>query len=256
MEAAERVFAGEFNSSSLTTSPEDSSSSFIVTPGGAWCSRLFLVGALVEVKGRKGDLMLARVADPTGTFSLRVGWQQQELTARLCALTPPCFIAVSGTCHLYLHNQRTLTSIQVEALDAVDRRVRDLWVKRTAQATLDRLERLHRGLQGLETDQRIRAVIKHYGTTEGSIATLAEMVLSGLSSVQHEDTTPPAPVDARAVLLEILEEHAKKTPMQIDDLIRYAGGRGVKEDDARQVMNDLLSEGECYMPRRGLIKLA
>ncbi len=252
MDAARRVFAAEFNRSTLRL---ESDPPLVVTPGGLACRRLYIVGALVEVQGRRGGVMHARIADPSGGFSLEAGWQQPEVEAVLETLPIPGFVAVTATAHLFQKGSRCRVRVRPETIWASDRAARDAWVLRTAEITLERLERLLAATRGGgPAEPELRAAIDHYGTSEAQLRELGEMVESALLSVREEEPTPEKPPDAREVLLDLLADCTGPTPIEL--LIARAGERGCPPGEANAALEALLEEGECYMPRRGLIRLA
>ncbi|MDI6719465.1 MAG: hypothetical protein QMD46_07645 [Methanomicrobiales archaeon] len=249
MDAARRVFAAEFNRSTLLL---ESDPPLVVTPGGLACRRLYIVGALVEVKGRRGGVMHARIADPSGGFSLEAGWQQPEVAEVLDTLPIPGFVAVTATACLFQKGSRSSVRVRPETLWASDRAARDVWVMRTAELTLERLERLLAAVRGGAAEPALRAAIAHYGISEAQLRELGGMVESALLSVREEEPPPPSP--PREILLALLADCTEPTP--IDLLIARAGERGCPPAEAKAALEALLAEGECYMPRRGLIRLA
>jgi RPA family protein len=157
MEHIERVFAQDFSAARHTADSRDGrDGSYVVTPTGAWCRSLFIVGAVTERRG-SGDLVQARVADPTGTFRVTADWQSPDTVETLGYIEPPAFVAVTGRAVLTGSGPRAQAAVEAEALCAVDRTVRDLWVLETAGATLDRLEALRDG-----NDERTATALRLY----------------------------------------------------------------------------------------------
>jgi RPA family protein len=182
-EAASRIFAGELARSRCTRQSRDSAAPYcVLVPSGICVRRLFLVGALTEVQGSPGDAMHARVADPTGTFELEVGWQDKGCGNALAALPIPSFAAVTGSCRLPPGRSDRPPVVVVEAIGAVDRAARDAWVKRTALATTERLRPLwQRGGQGL------RLLIVKPSRRIGE----AEFTMLVLRQLAHQAPVPP-----------------------------------------------------------------
>ena len=144
-EPARRVFAAELREVryEFPRGEEEKSPSFVLLPTGARCNRTFHVGTLTE-KERRGDQNVfyrARIADPTGTFSLMAGSYQPEAMQQVARIEPPAFVAVIGKPNLFESQSGSmLVSIRAESVTPVDRETRDLWVLDTARATLDRLD--------------------------------------------------------------------------------------------------------------------
>ena len=129
MEPAERVFAREFTAARHTV--ESGDASYVVTPTGAWCRRVFVIGTLTWRRG-SGDVMQARVADPTDTFRVSADWQNPDAVETLGYIDPPAFIAVTGRAALMGSGPRAYTTKPLRRspwwtappaiLDAEDRR--------------------------------------------------------------------------------------------------------------------------------------
>ena len=146
-EPARRVFAAELREVKLQfrEGEDEKSPSFVLLPTGARCNRIFIVGTLTE-KERRGDQNVfyhARIADPTGTFSLMAGSYQPEAMQQIARIEPPAFVAVLGKPNLFESQTGSmLISVRAESVTTVDRETRDLWVLDTARATLGRLDEL------------------------------------------------------------------------------------------------------------------
>ena len=178
MEPVERVFAQDFSAARQTADSGDGRGGlYVVTPGAAWCRRLFIVGALTEKRG-SGDLMQARLADPTGVFPVSVDWQSPDAVETLGYVEPPAFVAVTGRAVL---TGTRIATVEAEALSVVDRTARDLWVLATASATLERLDALRDG-----RDERAAAARRFYGTTGEDISRMTGMMRTALATVRPD----------------------------------------------------------------------
>jgi RPA family protein len=248
MEPAERVFAREFTAARHTV--ESGDASYVVTPTGAWCRRVFVIGTLTWRRG-SGDVMQARVADPTDTFRVSADWQNPDAVETLGYIDPPAFIAVTGRAALMGSGPRAYTTIAAEAITVVDRTARDLWTQKTAGVTLDRLETLERGLSG-DGDERIRAAIGLYGTTDEDIRDMAEMIWMALKSLRPEiasrDVTP---LIGREILLAALGSEG----IPESDAIARGVRSGLSAREARRALEELIATGECYQPTPDTVKL-
>lgn len=147
-EVAKRVFAKEYAQSNLQEREGDTeyAPSYIITPTGAKCNRIFLVGVLTEVTdiGTDKELYRARVSDPTGTFLLYAGNFQPKATMFLSEAQPPTFVAVTGKSNLYEPDEETsITSVRPEAINESTEEERDRWVVKTAEMTLKRVQDIH-----------------------------------------------------------------------------------------------------------------
>ncbi|WP_332448644.1 hypothetical protein [Methanoculleus sp.] len=256
MEPAERVFARDFSAARHTAdSGGGRDGSYVVTPAGVWCRRLFVVGALTERRA-SGDLMQARIADPTGTFRVTADWQSPDAVETLGCVEPPAFIAVTGRATLAGTGERAHAALAAEALRVVDRTARDLWVLMTAGVTLDRLEALDKALRENGGDERTMTALRLYGTTAADIREMAGMVRTALESVRS-DLAPGeiAPGIGRDRLLAALEDQGGARGVPIEDAVAAGVRAGLSARDAKRALEELLDEGECYQPASGMIKL-
>jgi hypothetical protein len=146
-EVAHRIFAAEFRESNLQAKEghDQYSPSYLLTPTGAKCNRVFIVGTLTEKDdvGMDNEFWRGRIVDPTGAFFVTAGQYQPEAAQVLARTTPPEFIAVIGKPTTYTTKEgNVLTSIRAESMQIVDASTRDRWVVDCAKHTMARLERL------------------------------------------------------------------------------------------------------------------
>ncbi len=159
MEGAARVFAGEYNSSTLSIQDDDPGNpAWVVTPGGAWCRSMFLSGAITEVT-ESGDMVHTRLADPTGAFDLVIGGRNTPLAETICTIPVPSFVTVSGRAQMYVKSGVVHVSVRPDHIRKVDRQVRDQWVLVTAKSTLVRLRLINLAILGTCTDTHILTAI-------------------------------------------------------------------------------------------------
>ena len=247
MEPAGRVFARDFSAARHTVDSGDGS--YVVTPTGAWCRRLFIVGALTEKKG-SGDVMQARIADPTGTFRVTADWQSPDAVETLGYIKPPAFVAVTCRATLTGSGSRAYGVLDAEAINVVNRTVRDHWVLATAGAMLDRLEALRGG-----GDERAATALRLYGTTDEDIRDMAGMVRTALASVRHIAPGDIEPVIGRDLLLTALGDEGGARGIGLDDAVAAGVRSGLSARDAKSALEELIAAGECYLPTSGMIKL-
>ena len=90
-ETAWRVFAGEYNDSTLEASDGgERSPTYVVTPLGARINRLFVVGVLTDIENvgtEQGPMWRARITDPTGTFHVYAGQFQPTAAATIAGVS-------------------------------------------------------------------------------------------------------------------------------------------------------------------------
>ena len=180
-EVAHRVFAAEFKESNLQAKEgnDQYSPQYLITPTGAKCNRVFIVGTLTEKEdvGTDNEFWRGRIVDPTGAFYVTAGQYQPEAAQVLARTTPPEFIAVIGKPATYTTKEgNVLTSIRAESMQIVDAATRDRWVVDAAKHTMIRLEKL----KGNEPDA-VKAR-EHYSTDAGAYKA---MVAQALESVKR-----------------------------------------------------------------------
>jgi len=162
-EVAHRVFAAELKESNLQSKEgqDQYSPQYLITPTGAKCNRIFIVGTLTEKEdvGTDSEFWRGRIVDPTGAFYVTAGQYQPEAAQVLARTAPPEFIAVIGKPTTFTTKEgNVLTSIRAESMHVVDAATRDRWVVETAKLTAKRIARL----QGNEPDA-VKAR-EHYST--------------------------------------------------------------------------------------------
>jgi len=179
-EVAHRVFAAELKESNLQTKEgqdEQFPKQYLLTPTGAKCNRVFIVGTLTETEnvGTDSDFWRGRIVDPTGAFYVTAGQYQPEAAQVLAKTAPPEFIAVIGKPTIFTTKDgNVFTSIRAESLHVVDAATRDRWVVETANLTAKRIARL----QGNETDA-VKAR-EHYSTDVEQYKAMVAMAVESM----------------------------------------------------------------------------
>ncbi|MCJ7444284.1 MAG: hypothetical protein MUO26_07115 [Methanotrichaceae archaeon] len=148
-EVARRIFAEELRNSNLAFRDGDDlnqyAPQYLLTPTGARCNRVFLVGTLTERDDIGGDTEYwrGRVIDPTGGILVYAGQYQPEAAQALTNIEPPAFVAVVGKPNLYqTEDGSVIISVRAEAIQKVDDSTRNRWILETAKRTYERLEAL------------------------------------------------------------------------------------------------------------------
>ncbi len=179
-EPAWRVFAHEFNQSTLQyKEDEERGPTYVISPTGAKINRMFVVGVLTEVEDVRSshDLWRARIADPTGSFTVYAGQYQEDAAAFLAQAETPQFVTVLGRGRLYTRNETTYASVWSEEVTSTSDRVRNNWVINTAERTLDRLEALRVAVSSGARDEALRDALRahsvHPVLVEGVIRAVA-----------------------------------------------------------------------------------
>ncbi|MCZ7400603.1 MAG: DNA-binding protein [Candidatus Methanoperedens sp.] len=178
-EVAHRVFAAELKESNLQSKEgqDQYSPQYLITPTGAKCNRIFIVGTLTEKEdvGTDSEFWRGRIVDPTGVFYVTAGQYQPEAAQVLARTAPPEFIAVIGKPTTFTTKEgNVLTSIRAESMHIVDAATRDRWVVETAKLTTKRIARL----QGNEPDA-VKAR-EHYSTDVEQYKAMVAMAVESM----------------------------------------------------------------------------
>ncbi|MDI9633978.1 MAG: hypothetical protein QFX32_08005 [Methanolinea sp.] len=252
----QRVFAAEFNSASIHYPPGSSHAEApVLTPGGALLSLVYFAGALLEAHGCGGGTVHARVADPTGAISLQADSRSPDVCTLLCSLAPPCFISVVGRPVLAGTGQSARCILRVLDARVVDRYVRDAWVLRTAEDTLERIARLEESLRSGGGDPVARAVADAYGRDPERLRSLLGAVRGALLKVERPRPAGAPSASPEEIVLSIMREHGGKTGISLEEIARRAAALGLSARDVAAAVETLCREDECYQPSKGVFKL-
>jgi RPA family protein len=254
MEAITRVFAFEFNASSLVHGKSENDTFQVVTPTGARCSNVFVCGVLTEVNER-GELVHARVADPTGGFDLIAGMDQRSPGEILRHLEPPRFVTVIGKPGISRSGGRTAIVVRPSAVREVDRAVRDTWVITTARLTLDRIMTLGAALDEGCVPPGFSDVCTHYKSSKDTLLEMACTVSNALEGTQEVQVSGGEVPDNISVLLELIRANSGQKGISVRDLAPLASAKGIGEAEMTRLVRHLLEEDECYQPSAGVIRL-
>lgn len=176
-EIAWRIFAHEFNTSNLYISEGDERApNYIITSTGVKCNRLFIIGVITEVEniGKDNNLWRARIADPTGVFTLYAGQYQPEAAIFLSELEVPAYVALVGKARKYEREDGNVyLSVRPEEINAADEKQRDMWVIETAERTLERIKimeaALDSGLSGTQLQEFLVTFVKNAALIKGVV---------------------------------------------------------------------------------------
>ncbi|HOK58538.1 MAG: RPA family protein [Methanothrix sp.] len=202
-EVARRVFLAELKRSDLSFREGDDSQyapQYLLTPTGARCNRVFVVGTLIERDdiGEEVEYWRGRLADPTGSILIYAGQYQPEASRALAEIEIPAFVAVVGKPSVYeTEDGKKITSIRAEAIQKVDLDTRNKWVIEAARRTLERLELMRSIDVPQSTDfqpgtmyhpeattvEDCRKARGHYST---NIEEYRQMVLTALRAIRNE----------------------------------------------------------------------
>jgi len=258
-EVAWRVFADEYNSSSIEMRDEgEYAPAYVLTPLGALVNRVYVVGVLTEVENlgtEEEPLYRARLQDPTGVFYVSAGQYQPEAAKVLGGLSWPCFVAVVGKTRTYSPQDGLVyVSIRPEVVKMVGEAERDLWTLEAAKGTLVRIAAMRDGLSMEEPNEGellqlghsaklargVVSAIDAYGEVDvgrfsRTVADALQFLLSEEGALPHvsptADVATPEPVTApetepageddapAAPAAEADGDKAPETEEEMDDLV-------------------------------------
>jgi hypothetical protein len=272
-EVARRVFAREFNDSNLQHGePVDRSPNFVVTPTGVICNRVFVVGVLTDVEniGSDGQTMYrARIADPTGVFTVYAGEYQPSAAVFLSTVKTPAYVAVVGKARVFNPEKNAYyMSVRPEEISLVDEYVRNRWVYHTSLFTLQAIRNMERamesGLRGSELERHMRAytydsagiarALDHYQVA--IMGAYRQMVMDALGTIV-DAAPPPAEGDgmALAIIEDLIERMDRGDGVSYEALLDASQKLGYGEAAVEKTLNALMDGGKCYEPRIGILKL-
>ncbi len=243
-EVARRIFSEELKSSNYSfRDGEDQhqyAPQYLLTPTGAKCNRVFVVGTLTEKDDIGGDTEYwrGRIVDPTGSILIYAGQYQPEAAQILANMEAPAFVAVVGKPNLYqTEDGNIIISLRAESIQRVDEATRDQWIMDTARRTLERLTILKNAKPALMSSEFATAdkaqpstpqqdaerAVEHYHT---DIEHYRQMVLRALSSLKADlakNGTVPESKIAKSITPE---GESKPTPL--------VAPREEKQEDSRE----------------------
>lgn len=255
MEGAVRLFAGEFCQATLSVPDgDDRNAAWVVTPSGAYCRLVFLAGALTEVR-EDGDMVYARLADPTGGFDLACGGRLSPVAGAMLKIPLPSFISLTGRPQLYSRGSETIRTVRPDHCRPIDRTVRDQWILRTAQATLHRLETARLSLLGEYRDERLATALRHYAMTPALFREIAVMAETAVGQVKPAETTTTGQPDARTLIIGLLNAQGGPRGIAVEEIIDTLAAQGIFQDAVLTAVEALIVEDECYQPQKGFVRL-
>jgi RPA family protein len=235
-EVAKRIFAEELKSSNYSfRDGEDQhqyAPSYLLTPTGAKCNRVFVVGTLTEKDDIGGDTEYwrGRIVDPTGSILIYAGQYQPEAAQILANMEAPSFVAVVGKPNLYQTDDgNIIISLRAESIQRVDENTRNLWIIDTARRTLERLEALKNARpvpvsSDFATADNVPAssstpaqdtdrALQHYHT---DIEHFLQMVLRALSSLKADLAKSDMPPETKTTKSAIAESEKKPATTPVE----------------------------------------
>jgi RPA family protein len=233
-EVARRIFAEELKSSNYSFRDGEEQNQYapqyLLTPTGAKCNRVFIVGTLTEKDDIGGDTEYwrGRLVDPTGSILIYAGQYQPEAAQILANMEAPAFVAVVGKPNLYQTEEgNIIISLRAESIQRVDEATRNLWIMDTARRTSERLAALKNAKPGTASSefatadkvpsstppQDAQRALEHYHTDTGHYR---QMILRALSSLKAELAKNGAAPETRVEDRAVPESESQPTPLKAE----------------------------------------
>jgi RPA family protein len=209
---AKKVFAPVYrdaNHQFTANQDQENAPQYVLLPTGERINRIHICGTLVEVGSEGEEFAWGTVEGPSGEgFSLNAGQYQEKARQILKTAEPPVMVAATGKARV---NNNGYSVIQATYISPVTDADYDLWVRRTAEATVERFEAM---LTGTSPDgDRARNV---YGESDGQYAdqltqyrdlaleAVEQTIDDILAATEQSDTAPGAdPEDVEQAVPEI-----------------------------------------------------
>ena len=278
-----RMFAIEFSQSSLPIVGQgEFDPSFVVSRLGAMTSRMLVAGVIDNMERRdteSGPGYRGRLRDSTGLhmfdvtpFTPELHADAEEILARFERGDRFLVLMLGRSRHYETEDGGVFTSIRAEGFREIDVTRYHVWLARTADATMRRIDaqRKSRELENTETGYKsggipsdlISGLLKsreHYGDIDDSVYEVAVMraisMSEGLAPPDEVVETSPVPDEsvspktvenlegdeaidkAKEAILQCL--NASDDPVDYDTLIRACASVGVVRLTAEEVIDDL-----------------
>jgi len=248
-----RVYASELSGTGLVKGGLKGEACHVITPTGACCGSIFVAGALLEIDGRANDRIQARVADPTGAFTLEAGRQERDAPGILSTLQPPVFVTAVAEIQCLGRSAGSPWQCALQDIREVSREVRDSWVFTTAEQTLSRLEAIAYALDHGSGPKAVMEAIGFYRITRKDLIETASMIRDILAKME---VSPGAEgTDITQLVLSLIREHGGDKGITLEEVIRVGSGEGLSPGEVRKAVETLLADDECYQPSKGTIRL-
>lgn len=286
-EIAYRMFANEFNdsrfnlysSSSSSGDPEVYSPNFLISPTGLKVNRVLVVGVVTEVDrlldqaGSEKELWRARIADPTGAFTVYAGSYQPEASLFLSSVKVPSYVMILGKVRSYEPGDGSVyVSLRPEEINYVDESIRDRWIVETAEMTLDRLELFERFFSKYNETEKpmewflscaipesiargICLSLDYYHKDKEYYGSLKADLKKALCSIRELSSSQKEEQDTDSVIRYVLENIDDGSGFEYHTYMEATGSRNIPENVAESMLRSMLSKGDIYEPRPGFFKV-
>jgi RPA family protein len=170
-EPARRVFAAEYNMSTVehTFDTDERSPTFVVTPTGSPANRVLVSGTITDVSTTGGgDMLRARISDPTGTFTVTAGQYEPDANAFLEDVEPPLVVSLTGKTGTFSpdDSDEIYTTLRAENITTVDNATRNHWQVEAAERTVERIQTMSQAIECTGGREDISDTLQADGVSE------------------------------------------------------------------------------------------
>ncbi len=283
-EVAKRVFAREFeacrelekNALSDSEAEDSKTPNLLISSLGLILNRVFVVGVVTELDniGTQSDMWKARIVDPTGAFTVYAGQYQTEASIFFSTVQVPSFIALTGKARIYEPEPESVfVSVRAEEVNVVDEEIRNRWFVDTAEQTVERLEIFSEALTSGYCGEKLREYLMGKSVSselaegisislereqypEEFIKILRTSIRESLKTLDlYSESDAGVKIDQKEFVLELLREIGGNKGVDYAVFVDAATSKGISENVVEETVRSLLSGGQCYEPKIGIIKL-
>ena len=236
-----RVFFAEFLHSDLFMEEEGVTS--LITPTGARCERLYVVGAIESVETR-GNVVRIRLNDTTASVPVFAPPERYPAELDKKRAEAERYLAVVGTVNARTNaDGRKRALILAEALGFVEERARAAWLLTTARRTIERIEQLRIFSNEPSAFMNVssESVREHYALDNVRLDALASTAINAVNGLLAHYRA-----QTQTLVVEQIKKAGKSGLDRSRLLEQLRNGQGLPETWLEEVLVGLMLEGQCY----------
>jgi hypothetical protein len=279
-EIAKRVFAREYNESTVELRGDDMEPSYVVTKLGAKINRLFIAGFLVNIEtigGNELPIIRAKLIDHTAIFDIFAGQYQPqpyEILSKIDAKqNDETVVGIIGKTRVYHPEEGVFQlSVRPEYIKQIDVKTRNYWILETCEYLKLRIDAIREAMKmepptveklcasGFDDDiaEGVVTALQYYGTVDVDryyriLIDGLQNLLSGYSTYDIDDKPETEFIselsdtlsDVEQKILRIVEELSKfdNRGAIYTKIIEHAKKVGIPIADAKNIIENLLAKG-------------
>jgi RPA family protein len=250
-----RVFFDEFLKSDFLL--QENGITYLVTPTGAQCTRIFGVGEVTDVETR-GNIARIKLNDLTATLNIYTNKTAPQLDRAITtdAAHKKTFIAFCGNVHMRAGTGKSRRIILLaDDVGTVEERVRNGWILTTAWRTMERIEALRINLSVEKTQETelsetalLEQVRKHYALDNDKLDIFARTATNAVTCMLEQYHK-----NARATIVETIKRGDKKG-IDRENVVSALKAKGLQASWIEDIIDELIIDGKCYESESGLLR--